>query len=197
MFVHTLVIFPAKISLAEYTQSVFYGYVSAATPLGAGLTDWRNVEQGPRWRIKTWTQNKWPRLLSCNFRVFVYISVECCTFVLMFIMRLIHVVVSLPWSFHFSRIHRDAVELWFRGVIRNWYDAAEGHSLCVHSAAYSAQAVGEKEAANSYGTELQEARLHGPRQQVRRGSGLNSRPAGSVARCCRGRLGCGYLSTTT
>ena len=38
----------------------------------------------------------------------------------MSITRLIYVVIGLPWTFHFSRIHRDAVESWFRGVIRNW-----------------------------------------------------------------------------
>jgi len=53
--------------------------------------------------------------------------------------------------------------------------------LCVRAAANSAQAAGEKEAANSYGNELQEARLHGHGQQVRLGSGLNSRPAAGSA----------------
>jgi len=52
--------------------------------------------------------------------------------------------------------------------------------LCVRSAANSAQAAGEKEAANSYGGDLREARLRGPGQQVRLGSGLDSKPAGSA-----------------
>jgi len=38
----------------------------------------------------------------------------------------------------------------------------------------------QRKAANSYGSELREARLRGPGQQVRLGSGINSKPAGSA-----------------
>jgi len=52
----------------------------------------------------------------------------------------------------------------------------------------------QRKAANSYGSELREARLRGPGQQVRLALGLTLGRLGllvSSRRCC-GRLGCGY-----